>query len=594
MTEYGRGYGSEPWHPEDPLYGDQGSYGGQPQQSQWGGQEPAPQQRYDGGEYGGQATYDTYGGQQPAVPYGATGHAYYGGQDGYPAPQHGVQGDPGYQGYPEHQGPQGHPGQQGQDHSGHQGHPQEHPGVPAQQSYQGHQDHQDPPGHPGLQQPHAPQHHQQTPYSDPQHGEVAGDDWRVAPDHDQVPRPRAAEPDHPFFAPDAEGPGRDEDEAADPREGRRAARERRDKRNKRNKRHSGRACLIVSVLLVGTVGGVGYFGYDFLQSRFGSAPDFEGAGSGAVQIEIPQGAPVQQMGQILKREGVVKSVDAFTDAVADNAKAKSLQAGTYSLRKKMSAAEAVTLMLDPKSRNGLTVREGLRAGAVYQLIDKKLKLAAGTTKKVAKSQVKNLGLPSWAGDSAQIKDPLEGFLYPSTYSVGKEAKPADVLKEMVSRATQEYEKYDLEKNAAKLHLKSPMELLTVASLTQAEGKYKHDFEKVATVVYNRLKPDNTETYGLLDFDSTVNYARVESTLDTGAVDDLRQFNDPYNTYKFKGLPPGPIGNPGAEAIEAAIHPVKGNWYYFVSINPEKTLFAETNEEHERNRKLYEKEREKGN
>lgn len=163
---------------------------------------------------------------------------------------------------------------------------------------------------------------------------------------------------------------------------------------------------------------------------------------------------------------------------------------------------------------------------------------------------------------------------------------------MVARANQVYEKYDLTGSAQKLHLDSPMQLLTVASLTQAEGKYKHDFLKVARVVYNRLKPDNTETYGLLDFDSTVNYAKSQSTLDTGSVDDLRNFNDPYNTYKFKGLPPGPIGNPGEVALKSAISPAEGNWYYFVSINPEKTLFAATNEEHERNRRIYEKEREK--
>lgn len=90
----------------------------------------------------------------------------------------------------------------------------------------------------------------------------------------------------------------------------------------------------------------------------------------------------------------------------------------------------------------------------------------------------------------------------------------------------------------------------------------------------------------------MNYAKSQSTLDTGSVDNLRNFNDPYNTYKFKGLPPGPIGNPGEVALKSAIAPEKGNWYYFVSINPEKTLFAVTNEEHERNRRIYEKEQEK--
>lgn len=551
MTEYGRGYGSEPWHPEDPLYGD-GSSRGQDQQPQWDGQQahrypqqqadPYAQQHYNGGwdgTQGGQAPYDPYdpyGQQPPADPYGVASPDYYAAPEAYP-PQ-----------------PQ-HPRQQAQQ------------GLHQQQQYQ---------------QPPHPQ--QREPYYD--EGTGAGDDWRAEPE------PREPEPEHAFFADHGDDDDRDDH---DPREEGRGGRERRGKKNKKdkkNKRHSGRTCLVVTLFFAGAVGVVGYFGYDFIMSHLGSAPDYEGEGTGEVQVEVPDGSTILQMGLALKKAGVVKSADAFSEAAVDSKKDKVLQPGTYSLRKHMSAASAVELMADPKSRNGLTIREGLRSGDVYKLIDKKLHLKTGTTKGIAKTESKSLGLPSWANASAKIKDPLEGFLYPSTYSVGENTKPAAVLKQMVARANQVYGKYDLEGNARKLHLDSPTQLLTVASLTQAEGKYKHDFDRVARVVYNRLKPNNTETYGLLDFDSTVNYARSQSTLDTGSVDDLRNFNDPYNTYKFKGLPPGPIGNPGEEALKSAIHPTKGNWYYFVSINPEKTLFAETNEEHERNRRIYLKEQEK--
>ncbi|MFJ9410151.1 endolytic transglycosylase MltG [Streptomyces sp. NPDC101393] len=546
MTEYGRGYGSEPWHPEDPLYGEQGSYGGQaqqPQQPHWDGQQsgPYPQQQYNGGwdgSQGGQSPYDPYDpyGQQPPVdPYSGASPDYYGTQDAYPPPQ------------PQH--------------------------LRQQQAQQQQQYAQQ------QQQQFQQQHQQYAQQAEPQYDDGLRDDWRAEPE---------PEPEHAFFAGGSDDAGDDRPDP-EPREQRRAGRER---RGRKPKRRSGMACLVISAVFAGVVGTVGYFGYDFYLSHFGSAPDYEGEGSGSVQIEIPADSSLGEMGLILKREGVVKSADAFTGAADENKRAKSLPPGTYSLREKMSAASAIDLMLDPKSRNGLTIREGLRSGDVYQLIDKKLDLGKGTTKNVAKSQAAHLGLPSWADESSKVKDPLEGFLYPSTYSVGDHAKPADVLKQMVRLATQQYKKYDLEGNARKLHLESPMQLLTVASLTQAEGKYKHDFEKVATVVYNRLKPNNTETYGLLDFDSTVNYARSKSTLDTGTVDDLRNFNDPYNTYKFKGLPPGPIGNPGEVALKSAIKPAKGDWYYFVSINPEKTLFAVTNEEHERNRRLYEKEREK--
>ncbi|MGW2634365.1 endolytic transglycosylase MltG [Streptomyces chattanoogensis] len=573
MTEYGRGYGSEPWHPEDPLYGDQGSYGGQAQQPQWDGRQSVPpqsvpqqyrgpHQQYQGGHGDWDAAqtgqlpydpYDPYAQQAPADPYSGAGQDYYGHQDPY------------------QQQPQ-----QPQQHQQHQQQYPQHQQVPHQQQY------------PPQQYDQYDQYEQQAaPHAEPPYEDTAGDDWRADPE-----RPREPEPEHSFFADNGED---DEDYDDDPRD-RRGGRDRRGKRNgksgKKNKRRSGTACLVVTLVFAGAVGAVGYFGYDFFMAHFGAAPDYEGEGSGTVEVEIPAGSSVAEMGQILAKKGVVKSDGAFTDAAVESGKDKVLQPGTYSLRKHMSGAAAVTLMSDPKSRNGLTIREGLRAGDVYKLIDKKLKLKTGTTKQIAKSQAKNLGLPSWADDSAKIKDPLEGFLYPSTYSVGEGAKPSAVLKQMVARANQVYEKYHLPQSAQRLHLDSPMQLLTVASLTQAEGKYKHDFVKVARVVYNRLKPNNTETYGLLDFDSTVNYARSQSTLDTGSVDDLRHFNDPYNTYKFKGLPPGPIGNPGEVALKSAINPAKGNWYYFVSINPETTLFAETNEEHEKNRRIYEKEREK--
>ncbi|MFI1202258.1 endolytic transglycosylase MltG [Streptomyces sp. BHT-5-2] len=581
MTEYGRGYGSEPWHPDDPLYGDRGSYGGQAQQPQWAGQQPTgypqqqypqeqfpqqphPHQQYPAGHGGWDGTqqpggrpaydpYDPYGQQPPPGPYHQPGqdypaphpagqdypgHEYYGGQDGYgfqetqqlpaqpPPPQHGIpeQADPHARQYGQPPHPQG-PG------------PQQHPQAGPS-------------------------------YDDPA---AAGDDWRAAQDADE-PEPRAPEREHPFFAdaPDAEDADHDDEDDRSSGRDRRG----RNKKNKKNKRRSGSACLIATLALVGVVGGVGYFGYDYIKARFGSAPDYEGEGSGDVQVEIPDGVPISQMGTILARDGVIKSAGAFTEAAAaDDKKSRSLQPGTYTLRKQMSAAAALDLMLDPKSRNGLTVREGLRADGVYELIDKKLKLKAGTTKDVAKSQAKNLGLPSWAGDSPKIKDPLEGFLYPSTYSVGDHAKPADVLRQMVARATKEYQQYDLAANAAKFHLDSPLQLLTVASLTQAEGRTHDDFRKMAAVVYNRLAPTNTDTNQKLEFDSTYNYLKKQSKIDI-PIKEIRTYNDPYNTYFYKGLPPGPIGNPGAEALKATINPDDSDkWLYFISLDGKKTDFA---------------------
>ncbi|MGW0311857.1 endolytic transglycosylase MltG [Streptomyces flavidovirens] len=542
MTEYGRGAGHEPWHPEDPLYGDQGwagqqaPYGGQPQHYQ---QEPQQQQPY-------------YDGRQ-------------------------------------HQHPHQH---------------EQQPGHPDQQQY-GHNAGWD------TAQQQEPVPYGMNPAADPYAGQQpaygAGEsDYYAAPDAYPPPQPpnqrRAPEPDQaPEWEPEPEAPeehpfftgadDRDDDEPRESRRGRGGG-DRRGGKSKKKKSRNGTACLFVVVVLAGGVGGIGYFGYQFYQDQFGAPADFEGTGTGSVEVEIPKGAGLGQIGSILARKGVVKSSGAFVSAATANPKSQGIQPGVYPMKKEMSGKAAVDLMINPSNLNALIVKEGERNAGVYEAIDKKLKLDAGTTEDVAEKEFKDLGLPEWANDDPEIKDPLEGFLYPSRYDIGGKSTPKSVLKEMVARAKAKYEAANVEAEAQRLGLDSPMELITVASLVQVEGKYKHDFDKVSRVVYNRLKPNNTETVGRLEFDSTINYIKAESRLDIGAVDDLRQIKDPYNTYDIQGLPPGAISNPGAEALSSAINPEPGPWYYFVSVTADKTLFAVTNAEHEKNRREYEAELEK--
>ncbi|GAA3479333.1 endolytic transglycosylase MltG [Streptomyces yanii] len=576
MTEYGRGPGSEPWHPEDPLYGDQG-WGGQQAahgQSQYGGpQQPYPQDPY---AQQPQQAYPQHQQHQQHQQYGAPQDPYA--QDPYA--QQPQQPDP-YAQQPQYNGGW----DTGQQAAMPYGAPPNDPygngtnGYGESHDYYGTPEAYPPPQPPGRREA-APE---QAP---PAQAPPQNPDWD--PD---VPQ----EETHPFFTGadddrDGRDPRDDDDEYDDDprRDGGRGGSERRGKGKKKSR--NGCACLVVAVVIAGGLGGAGYVGYTYWQKQFGAAPDYSGRGSGSVEVEIPEGAFGNEIGSILKEKGVVKSVDAFIAAQAENPKGKSIQAGVYLLNKQMSAAEAVKMMVDPKSQNLLIIPEGTTNRNVYKMIDKRLGLKAGTTNGVAKKNAGSLGLPDWADDDPVVEDRLEGFLYPAAYPVTKEMKPEAVLKKMVSRANEEYDKADLESNAKKLGLKSPWQLITVASLVQAEGKYKHDFDKVARVVYNRLKPNNTETYGLLDFDSTVNYARAQSTLDTGAVSDLRKFKNPYNTYYVHGLPPGPINNPGEAALHSAIKPTPGPWFYFVSVTEDKTVFAVTNEEHERNRKKYEQEK----
>lgn len=268
-------------------------------------------------------------------------------------------------------------------------------------------------------------------------------------------------------------------------------------------------------------------------------------------------------------------MDAFVSAVTNNPEAGGIQAGAYILKKEMSAKSAVEMMLDPASQANVMVTPGQRNVSVYKNIDTKLGLASGTTRKLAETKYKTLGLPAWANDNEDIKDPLEGFLFPGTYGAAKGMKPEAVLKSMVAHANEVYGEYDLEAKAKTLKLESPLQVITVASLVQAEGKTHDDYRKMAEVVYNRLKPTNDQTNQLLQFDSTFNYLKGESKINI-SESEINSNKDPYNTYTNKGLTPGPIGNPGEDALKATMNPTTDGWIYFVATDGESnTEFAKT-------------------
>ncbi|MER5931447.1 endolytic transglycosylase MltG [Streptomyces sp. NPDC002054] len=533
MTEYGRGQAPEPWHPNDPLYGDQGWTGQHQVPSQYP-QEPQPQPQYE---------------QHPHQQYVQQQH-----------PQH-----PQYQ--------------------------QQHP----QQQYYGQQQ-----GYEGQ----TGQFHTVDPYAggaDPYAQQPGGGYPGEAPDlygtPEAYPPPEAPGRRAPIPEPAAEWQQDDQDDRDDrdaaedtdlaaeedgPRDGgRRAARGKgqgKAKGKKPKKRRNGVACLFVALVLVGGVGGVGYYGYSFLQDKFGEPADFTGEGTEPVDVEIKAGSSLGAMGRALKEAGVVASVDAFTEAAQADPRGTSIQPGVYPLRKGMSAKSAVELMTDPSKLNVVTVTEGMRNAAVYAAMDKKLKLKPGTTLEVSKRELKNLGLPAWANNNPKIMDPLEGFLYPARYDLTKDMKPEALLKEMVANAKQKYEELGIEGKAKELGLENPLQVVTVASMVNAEGMNHDDFRKMAEVVYNRLKPDNVVTNHKIEFDSTINYAKGTSNIHVTRKE-AKEFNHPYNTYFNDGLTPGPIGNPGDDALKATLDPDDGGWMFFVSVDGKKTSFTTTYEEH---------------
>jgi UPF0755 protein len=334
------------------------------------------------------------------------------------------------------------------------------------------------------------------------------------------------------------------------------------RRAQRNRRR-GPGCLI-ALLILAVLAAAGYYavttGVEKVKDHFSSAADYPGPGSGEVSFEVKPGDSITVMGRGLKDAGVVASVDAFISAASGNPKSSSIQAGFYSLRKQMKASDVVAVLVDPANivTTAVTVPEGLRAQDVVALLVKKTGFKKAEFEAALKDP-KALGLPAYADGNP------EGYLFPATYSFGPKEKPADMLHDMVVRWQQAATDNDLEAGAESLGY-TPQQIMTVASLIEAEGRGKYR-TKIARVIYNRLEIDPNPTAGFLQIDASVNYAlgRTGSTVITDA-DKQSVADSPYNTYTQKGLPPTPIEAPGDDSIQAALHPADGPWFFYVTVN----------------------------
>jgi UPF0755 protein len=344
--------------------------------------------------------------------------------------------------------------------------------------------------------------------------------------------------------------------------------------------------LLLSLVLLGVLGVGGWYGYGMVKSFF-VAPDYSGAGTGQVTVQVRSGESASEIAETLFKAGVVKSAKAFADAAKEDPKGDQIQPGTFELRKQMRAKDALALMLgnDSKLVMKVTIREGLTYKATFQELSKVTKIPVEQFEAAAKDPVA-LGVPDFwfnRSDGKQAAKSVEGFLFPDTYQFDPGVTAQQVLSKMVGhfvKVAQDAKVVEI----AQAKQMSPFEALITGSLVQAETGVPADMPKVARVVYNRL---NHQPNAMpLEFDSTSNYWRElqgqerKHNLNTAELTDP---NNPYRTYGANGLPPGPIGNPGKEALAAALNPAQGPWLYFVRIDKAgNSAFADNLPEHERN------------
>ena len=333
-------------------------------------------------------------------------------------------------------------------------------------------------------------------------------------------------------------------------------------------------CLAVLIALVVVLGGLYYGGnkgYHYLKDHLGSsAADYAGPGEGSVTFEVNKGDSATQIGRNLKAAGVVESVDAFVATAQDDPQAAGrIQVGFYQLKKHMKAADALAVLINPKSliQDAVVVPEGARVAQIVDTIVQRTDI----TRSAVLAALKN---PTALGLPPEAKGNPEGYLFPATYEVVPGETATELLKQMVAKAAQVDKELDLTDRAADVGL-TPEQVVTVASILEYEAKRTEDYPKVARAIYNRLKAGMP-----LQSDATVSYANKVSG-QVWTTQAMRSNSSPYNTYQHTGLPPGPIGNPGEATLKAALNPADGPWLYWVVVNLKtgETVFSTTLAEH---------------
>jgi len=352
------------------------------------------------------------------------------------------------------------------------------------------------------------------------------------------------------------------------------------------------AILLISVALVWFVGSAGYH---YVVNNY-IAP-VESDTTTVKTVQIKAGSSLSKIATQLHEEGIIRNKFVFQLYVDFNDMSSKLQAGTYDLSPGMTIDEVMDTLVAGDGEEEIvriTFTEGM---TVYDM--SKTLVSKGVFDETERQEFLKLcndketfaedysfidALPDDAHDNGR-RYLLEGYLFPDTYDFYTAATPEQVIRKLLDRFdyifTLEYEE-----RAQDLGMTID-QVMTLASMIEWEAQ-PADFKKVSAVFYNRIAEDMK-----LQSDATLRYVTGKKKLSYTATE--LAIDSPYNTYAVKGLPIGPISNPGQQAIDAALYPdeeymVEGEEYYYFSLkSPDSTelVFAKTLEEHNANVAAYE-------
>jgi UPF0755 protein len=308
-------------------------------------------------------------------------------------------------------------------------------------------------------------------------------------------------------------------------------------------------------------------GAQFLKPLLGGdkMADYPGPGTGDVTITVEPGAGPRSVATEMESKKVVANADTFLKEFT--ASGGALNPGTFSMRQEMKNSDAVDVLLNKGQGKVMyfALSAGLRISESLQAISEGTGIPGPELKALSDA-------PAQFGVPAKAKN-LEGYLAPGEYRFPLGSSAKEILQKLVGNTQNELKAQGVTDPAKQY------DVVTVASIVQAEGG-QAEYGDVAGAIYNRLKPSNTETNGLIQSDATVTYGLGIHSFHIDEAQKADKSN-PYNTYANQGLPAGPIGSPGKTAIDAAAKPKSNSFLYWVTINldTKETKFSKTLAEH---------------
>lgn len=340
---------------------------------------------------------------------------------------------------------------------------------------------------------------------------------------------------------------------------------------------------VVSLIIIGTA----IFGYFYIKSAL---EPVDATDKSEMKVTIPIGSSVRGIANTLEENGIIKNSTVFRYYVKFKNES-GFQAGDYNLSPSMEFSDIIAQLKTGKVMKEplftITIPEGKQLEEIATIISKKTNYSeAEILKKLDDKQyIKTLikKYPTILSDdilNANIRHPLEGYLFPATFEYYEDdPKLENIIEDMLSKTEEIVSSYlgQIEENNLSVH-----EFMTMASLIEEEATEKGDREKISSVFYNRIKKGMP-----LQTDPTVLYSMGKHQVGI-TYDDLK-VDSPYNTYKHPGLPPGPIASPGEISMAAAVNPADGKYLYFYSRPNGETIFTTTLNEHNNIKNKYKQE-----